>query len=74
MTSTAVLKAVTDISKSMNNEGGDKSAQLQALAAMSRDMQNNPQAAAMQKMFPQAQGAPGAPAGGAPQAQPMPGA
>lgn len=67
---TAVLKAVTDISKSMDNEGGDKSSQLQALAAMSRDMQSNPQAAAMQKMFPQAPGA----AGGAPQPQPTPGA
>jgi hypothetical protein len=50
---TAVLKAVTDISKRMNNESGDHSAQVQALAAMGRDAQTNPQAAAMQKMFPQ---------------------
>jgi hypothetical protein len=50
---TKVLKAITDISKSMDNSSGDQASQIQALAAMSRDMQANPQAAIMQKMFPQ---------------------
>lgn len=65
---TAVLKAITDISKSMDNEGGDKSSQIQALAAMGRDAQANPQAAVMQKLMG------GAAPGGAPQPPAMPGA
>lgn len=65
---TAVLKAVMDISKSMDNEGGDKASQIQALSAMGRDMQSNPQAAVMQKMFPGAGGE-----GGQPQPPAMPG-
>jgi hypothetical protein len=55
---TAVLKAITDISRRMDvGGGGDHAAQTQALAAMSRDIQSNPQAAVMQRMFPQGGGA-----------------
>lgn len=61
---TAVLKAITDISKSMDNQSGDKSSQIQALAAMGRDAQQNPQAAILQKMGGQPQ-APAMPGGGA---------
>lgn len=53
---TAVLKAITDISRRMESGGGDKAGQTQALAAMARDNQSNPQAAVMQRMFPQAGG------------------
>lgn len=60
---TAVLKSITDLSKRLDNQQGDKSSQLQALAAMSREVQSNPQAAAMQRM----QG------GGQPQPPAMPG-
>lgn len=47
---TAVLKAITDISKRMDNSQGDASSKMQALVAMAREAQNNPQAAMMQKM------------------------
>jgi hypothetical protein len=50
---TKVLKAIVDLSKGMDNGGGDSASQIQALAAMGRDIQSNPQAAIMQKMFPQ---------------------
>lgn len=47
---TAVLKCVTNLAKNMNNSGGDKAAQIQALAQMGRGIQQNPQAEAMQRM------------------------
>ena len=53
---TAVLKAITDISRRMEGGGGDHAAQTQALAGMARENQSNPQAAVMQRMFPQAGG------------------
>lgn len=59
---TAVLKAITEISKHLDKAGqdGDQSAMIQQLAQMARGAQTQPpQAAAMAKMFP-------APGGGAP--------
>lgn len=63
---TAVLKAISDISRKLDNSGGDQAAKMQALVAMGREQQNNPQAAIMQKLM---QGG-----GGSPQAPAMPGA
>lgn len=60
---TAVLKSITDLSKRLDNSQGDASSQIQALAAIGRNIQSNPQAAAMQKMMP----------GGGTQAPAMPG-
>jgi hypothetical protein len=66
---TAVMKAVISIGKLLNNDKGDKPSQVQALAGMSRDLSNNPQAEAMKKLM----GAgPGGPGGGAPPAPPAP--
>ena len=58
---TAVMKAVIEINKRLDNQQGDKPSQLQALAGMSRDLSANPQAAAMQKMMAPPGGAGGAP-------------
>jgi hypothetical protein len=60
---TAVLRTVTDLSKRLGNEPGDKASQVQQLAQMGRGLQANPQAAALQRL----QG------GGAPQPPAMPG-
>jgi hypothetical protein len=59
---TAVLKAITDITRRMQNAPDDHSAQIQQMGAMARDMQNNPQAAALQRLA----GGGGPPPGGAP--------
>ncbi len=64
---TAVLKAITDISKNLDKGGGgDQTAMIQQLAQMARGAQTQPppQAAAMQHMFPGA-------GGGQPQAPAM---
>jgi len=63
----AVLKAVTDISRRMTGGNEDHAAQIQALSALAREAQQNPQQAMLQKMFQQ----PGAPGGGAQPQQPM---
>jgi hypothetical protein len=64
---TAVMKAVIEINKRLNNEKGDKPSQIQALSAMSRDASSNPQAAAMQRMMG------GGPTGAPPQNPASPG-
>ena len=58
---TAILKAVTDITRRMSSGDNDHAAQMQALMAMHRDTQQNPQADAMQRLFPQAGGQPQTP-------------
>lgn len=60
----AILKAVTDISKHMDQGADDNSGMVQQLAAAARNAQSNPNQAAMGRMFPP-------PGGGAP---PAPGA
>lgn len=64
---TALLKSITDISKRLDNSQGDKASQVQGLATMARDLQANPQQAAMQR----AMGGGGQPQ---PPAMPQPGA
>lgn len=53
---TAVLKAVTDISKRMESGGGDNAGQMQALVQRARELQQQPQAAAMQQLMQQGGG------------------
>lgn len=53
---TAVLKAITDLTRRMGEGQQDHAAQIQALTGMARDTTQNPQAALMQRMFPQAGG------------------
>jgi hypothetical protein len=56
---TAVLKAITEISKHLDKAGqdGDQASMIQQLAQMARGQQQAPpQAAAMQRMFPGAGG------------------
>lgn len=48
----AVLKAIMDISKRLESGGSDQASQMQALAQMGRGIQQNPQAAALQRMQP----------------------
>lgn len=47
---TAVLKSITDLSRRMESGSGDQAAKMQSLMAMAREQQQNPQAAAMQRM------------------------
>lgn len=69
---TAVLKAITEISRRMESGPGNQSEQIQALGSMARDASNNPQVAQLAKMFQQGGGPPppaaaaGAPPGGPP--------
>lgn len=48
---TAVLNSVSAISRRLDNKDGDGPSQIQALAAMGRDIQQNPQAAVLQKLM-----------------------
>ena len=72
---TAVLKAVTDISKQIGDGQDDKASTMQNLVGMARGMQTNPAQGLMQKLFPGGpgpqQGAP-PPQGGAPPPQEPP--
>lgn len=67
---TTVLGCVTKLSKNMNNSGGDKAAQIQALAQMGRGMQQNPQADIMARMGQGQPQAPAMPGGNQPPASP----
>lgn len=48
---TAVLNAVSAVSRRLENQSGDGASQIQALAAMGRDVQQNPQADILQKLM-----------------------
>jgi len=71
---TAILKAITDISKHMDqNMGGGPQAVIQQLAQMARDQQQNPQRQAMMSMMSGGgSAAPPAPGGGGGGAPPSP--
>lgn len=60
---TAVLKAVTDLSKLIGQAQDDKASTMQNLVGMARNLQTNPAQGMMQKLFP---GGPGAQQGAAP--------
>lgn len=55
---TAVLKAITEISKHLDKDGadGDQASVIQQLAQMARQQQTGGQAGAMNRMFPQGAG------------------
>jgi hypothetical protein len=57
---TAVLKSITDLSRRLEG-GGDHAAQTQVMSQMARENQQNPMAAALQRMQPGAPGQPNAP-------------
>lgn len=60
---TAILKAVTDISKQIGDGQEDKASTMQNLVGMARGLQTNPAQGLMQKLFP---GGPGGAQQGAP--------
>lgn len=60
---TEVLKAISNISKHIGQDGGDSGANVQMLAQLARQQSQAPQQAAMMRAFPQ-------PQGGAPPPQP----
>lgn len=63
---TAVLKAVTDLTKVVGQGEDDKASTMQNLVGMARNMQANPSQGLMQKLFP---GGPGAQQGAQPPPQ-----